>query len=454
MARATPPQLRKYLTPAWSCLLLLALMTFPSLAHAKDMGIAADGCSGCHAGGKDARVTITASTDTVALGQKVRLSIAIEGLNGTKGGLYFRATDGVGKLDLVPSEPTKKIGAGITHSSPKTREGDSVTFLVDWTAPAQAGDVEFFAFGLSANGDGRSGGDGPGQGYLSLVFGCAGNKYYADHDLDGHGSMDGDYRMACSKPERFAESADDCDNYEAKIHPGAVELCNGRDDDCNGQSDEALPSSTYCEDKDLDGHGVRGGKTSSGCGPLYGFGLCDDDCNDADKTIYPTAQELCNYRDDNCDNRSDENARTTCGVGWCRRSSESCNMSLCVPGQPRTEECNALDDDCDGEVDEGAALCAAGEVCQLGECIDAKKADAGTRPSGGDAGPALLVDAGRTEGAASMDASSAPSSPPSSDTESGCSARRRSGASSGLGVLAMLAIAGWLLAIRRAHARP
>ena len=53
-----------------------------------------------------------------------------------------------------------------------------------------------------------------------------------------------------------------------------------------------------------------------GCGISKGFGLCDNDCNDTDPTVYPTAQELCNNRDDTCNNQVDENARTRCGEGW------------------------------------------------------------------------------------------------------------------------------------------
>jgi len=440
-----------------SVLVLLALLALPAVAAARKDGLATEGCSGCHSGGKEVKVTITANTPAIALGQKVRLNVTIEALNGDQGGFYLRTSPGVGKLALVAGEPTKLNGVdGVTHSSPKASIGPVVTFEVDWTAPTQPGDVEFTVFGLSANGDGRSSGDGFGSGYLSAVFGCTGSKYYADYDLDMYGSDDGDYRMACSPPASFATTPGDCDNYEPKIHPGAKELCNTHDDNCDGRVDEDLPIGKYCEDNDGDGHGVSSAKTVLGCGVSKGFGLCDDDCDDADATVYPTAQEMCNFRDDNCNMRVDENARASCGQGWCRRSSESCTNTLCVPGAPRVEECNAFDDDCDGVIDNGSALalCGPGKSCREGLCV----VDAGGgAPSAGDAGKS---------GAAS-DASSPPgldggpgrvlpgASPtgPSRDAP-GCAVVQPGGATENLTSAALLLLALALYRARRSARRP
>jgi hypothetical protein len=374
-------------------LFVLVCAARPGVAAARKDGLATEGCSGCHAGGKEVKVTVATSTPSLGLGQTVRLSVAIEALNGNTAGFFLRTTPGVGKLSLVSGEPTKLSGAsGVVHASPKTGSGPSITFAVDYTAPTQAGDVEFTAFGLSANGDGKSSGDGFGAGYLSMVFGCTGTKYFPDYDLDGVGSADGDYRMACSPPPNFATVGGDCDNYDPNVHPGAKELCNAHDDNCDGRIDEDLPITKYCEDKDGDGHGVTSSKTTMGCGPSKGVGLCDEDCDDADATAYPTAQEMCNFRDDNCNQRVDENARKTCGEGWCRRSSESCTNTLCVPGEPRAEECNAFDDDCDGVIDNGVDLCGAGKSCREGVCL----VGAGAVTDGGKPGPAL--DAGTARG--------------------------------------------------------
>ncbi|HEY6881698.1 MAG TPA: choice-of-anchor V domain-containing protein [Polyangiales bacterium] len=368
---------------------LASLWLSPASASAKANGIAVEDCTGCHNGSADrpAAVSITANPSKPTPGQTVRLTVSVSG--GSSAGLFLRTTPNVGTLKVVSGQSTKLIEGGLVHSTPKTAASGMTTFAVDWTAPGQAGDVELFAYALAANGDGRSSNDGYGSAYLSLVFGCTGTTYYADYDLDGYGGMLAHPRLACSPPESSSTQSGDCDDYDPKLNPGASELCNGKDDDCDGMVDDNVVYSAYCQDKDGDGHGVRGAATKMDCGPRNGFGLCDDDCDDANPKVFPGATEVCNYADDNCNNRIDENARASCGEGWCRRSSESCSVNLCTPGEPAAEECNALDDDCDGVVDDGV-LCPDRQVCRDGMCVpassvprDAGVSDAGPRDAGG-----------------------------------------------------------------------
>jgi hypothetical protein len=355
----------------------------PAAAHKN--GESAEGCNGCHSGGQPATVKISADQTLINPGQLVNLTISVSQTNGPVAG-FFLETNGVGTLSIVDSG-TKLLGGGVTHTAPRTGSGGWTTFKVGWTAPSTPGGVDINVWANSANGDGTPRGDGEGDGFFSTAFGCTGNEYYRDDDGDGVGAVASGYTMNCSLPQNYSTTGDDCNDNDAQIYPSAPEICDGKDNNCNGQIDENLPINTYCTDADGDGHGVTGQQTMMGCGPSKGFGLCDNDCNDHDATIYPTATELCNNRDDNCDGRVDENARIVCGVGWCAKYAIGCT-SQCTPGQPRAEECNDFDDDCDGVVDNGTdlELCKKpGYACREGECV--LDTDAGTAVLSGSPAP-------------------------------------------------------------------
>ncbi len=60
-----------------------------------------------------------------------------------------------------------------------------------------------------------------------------------DADGDGFGARAGKSMIGCPPIANYAPSFDDCNDRDATVHPGAAEVVNGRDDNCNGQSDEA-----------------------------------------------------------------------------------------------------------------------------------------------------------------------------------------------------------------------
>jgi alpha-tubulin suppressor-like RCC1 family protein len=62
---------------------------------------------------------------------------------------------------------------------------------------------------------------------------------YADRDQDGHGD-DLTTREGCGLPSGFVATGNDCDDDDASRHPGASELCNAADDDCDDATDEAF----------------------------------------------------------------------------------------------------------------------------------------------------------------------------------------------------------------------
>jgi hypothetical protein len=99
-----------------------------------------------------------------------------------------------------------------------------------------------------------------------------------DNDSDGYTGCNGD-----------------CDDTNAAVKPGAAEVCDGIDNDCNGLID-FIGTQPVCAPPDDDGDGANQ----------------NDDCNDADPTVYPGAAEICDFKDNDCDGTVDEG---TCAVG-------------------------------------------------------------------------------------------------------------------------------------------
>ncbi|MCB9527026.1 MAG: hypothetical protein H6703_03725 [Myxococcales bacterium] len=204
-----------------------------------------------------------------------------------------------------------------------------------------------------------------------------------------------DARAGDPRPEVCNGVDDDCDgqvdervqNRCGDCGPEPAELCNGQDDDCDGRADEgALNACGGCgavpaercdgRDDDCDGRADEGALNACGaCGPVPAE-VCnceDDDCDNridegglgCPRCDCTPAAEVCNGRDDDCDYAVDEATLNACG--------------RCGPAPE--ELCNGLDDDCDGRTDErfpdqGAACgsdegaCAAGvSICRDGEVV-------------------------------------------------------------------------------------
>ena len=69
-------------------------------------------------------------------------------------------------------------------------------------------------------------------------------SFYVDADGDGYGD-DGSVVSACELTDGLAEEAGDCDDTEAAAYPGAPEVCDGVDNDCDGSSDGLAVPATY-----------------------------------------------------------------------------------------------------------------------------------------------------------------------------------------------------------------
>jgi hypothetical protein len=67
----------------------------------------------------------------------------------------------------------------------------------------------------------------------------AGTTYYRDADEDGFGNL-AVTMFACSQPEGYVSNSTDCNDNNDDVHPGATEICNDIDDDCDGSVDEGF----------------------------------------------------------------------------------------------------------------------------------------------------------------------------------------------------------------------
>jgi hypothetical protein len=125
---------------------------------------------------------------------------------------------------------------------------------------------------------------------------------YPDTDGDGFGVSEGAMMGACGAVNGFSPKNGDCNDKNNKINPGAKEICNNVDDDCNGKIDNGvLPTCGvgWCA------------RTSSGCNPA----LCSPG--------QPRA-EMCNGLDDDCNGMVDDGA--SCPAG------QTCQNAECKAG--------------------------------------------------------------------------------------------------------------------------
>ena len=203
--------------------------------------------------------------------------------------------------------------------------------------------------------------------------------WYVDSDSDGYGNPDISM-IECDQPVGFVADSSDCDDADSDTFPGAIEFCDGYDNNCDGSIDEdsAADASVWYADTDADGYGDAE-VWDTKCDQPTGYVVDLSDCDDSSSSTYPGALEYCDGHDDDCDSEVDEDESVDVsiwyadadsdGFGDLSQADEDCYQPTgyvadstdcddsdggAYPGAD--EYCDGHDDDCDGAVDESDAV--------------------------------------------------------------------------------------------------
>ncbi|PJE77267.1 hypothetical protein COV05_00240 [Candidatus Uhrbacteria bacterium CG10_big_fil_rev_8_21_14_0_10_48_16] len=206
------------------------------------------------------------------------------------------------------------------------------------------------------------------------------STWYFDGDSDNVGGEESE--EACEAPEDYVAETGDCDDYNPLVNPGATEVCDGLDNDCDSVVDETDGNPDVLilwDDDDADGYGDDNAGSFTAC-PADGFVEQGGDCDDTDPAISPDADEVCDGLDNDCDGSTDPDDSLDVltwyadadGDGWgeCLEDTDACTSTLACdqpvgyvdmmgdcndadvsvnPGA--TEVCDDIDNDCDGVID-------------------------------------------------------------------------------------------------------
>lgn len=232
----------------------------------------------------------------------------------------------------------------------------------------------------------------------TLMVGCLINTSLYEERRAALSDQDGD---------GWSPEGGDCDDSDASRFPGAEEWCNGADDDCDDEVDDAaVDGLAWYLDADDDGFGAADADVIVACASPDGHVESDDDCDDGNSEVYPGALETWyDGVDQDCDQWSDFDADGD-GHDSDRHGGSDCDDTDGTVHPAAVEGWSDLgeDNDCDGQLDQQVSL----DLTSV-RSIDGPDTDAGfgstmTVLPAGWAGedPVVLVGAGAFDGYSGM----------------------------------------------------
>ena len=196
--------------------------------------------------------------------------------------------------------------------------------------------------------------------------------WYADLDRDSWGDEAAPL-IACTMPENHSRFPGDCEDTDSSMYPGAIEVCDGVDNDCDHIVDAgSADGDTYYRDGDGDGFGSPT-TTVVACSLPSGYVEDATDCLDSDYSVNPDGVEICNGIDDDCNGAIDDSLESTFWYedndgdgrgnplkvsytcyppsGYVSVSNDCDDTDAEIHGD-MFELCDEKDNDCDGVIDE------------------------------------------------------------------------------------------------------
>ncbi|MDP2309080.1 MAG: FG-GAP-like repeat-containing protein [Pseudomonadota bacterium] len=216
---------------------------------------------------------VSAAESTTLIGDDLSFGASVSGAGDV---------DHDGYDDVIVGSPGAYGGSGSAFVYLGSASGLSTTPEADLSSGA----TEHDGYGASVSGAGDVNDDG----YDDVLVGASsyssgGGRAFV-YDGDGVDGVDGD------GDGYFVPS--DCDDADAAISPGATEVCNAIDDDCDGTTDVgASDATTWYADGDADGY-TDADNSVLGCTAPAGYSAASaaPDCDDADPTVSPGAADL------------------------------------------------------------------------------------------------------------------------------------------------------------------